>query len=218
MDVGSTKRDIAEMATQLGIAARFVGCHPLTGDHRSGWEAARSGMFSGATVFLCPSSETAPDALTAATAFWSARVRSVLTLETDADWARTLAGDKLANVEIRATTPQRIDADMAALGRSFDAVIVDASASRYRCAKAALALLKPGGFILLDNSDWYPNTSAMLRQADLIQVDFPDFRPLRWYRCVSSLFLHKDFRPKPRLGALPLPPMGNVIVPPMGTF
>lgn len=72
MDVGSTKRDIAEMATQLGIAARFVGCHPLTGDHRSGWEAARSGMFSGATVFLCPSSETAPDALTAATAFWSA--------------------------------------------------------------------------------------------------------------------------------------------------
>jgi hypothetical protein len=146
------------------------------------------------------------------TAFWSARVRSVLTLETDADWARTLAGDKLANVEIRATTPQRIDADMTALGRSFDAIIVDASASRYRCAKAALALLKPGGFILLDNSDWYPNTSAMLRQADLIQVDYPDFRPLRWYRCVTSLFLHKDFRPKPRSAALPLPPMGGKLI------
>lgn len=143
------------------------------------------------------------------TAFWSARVRSVLTLETDSDWARTLAGDKLANVEVRATTPARIDADMAALGRSFDAIMVDASASRYRCAKAALGLLKPGGFILLDNSDWYPNTCAMLRQANLIQVDYPDFRPLRWYRCVTSLFLHKDFRPRPRSGALPPPPMGG---------
>ena len=50
------------------------------------------------------------------------------------------------------------------------------------------------------------------RQADLIQVDYPDFRPLRWYRCVTSLFLHKDFRPKPRSAALPLPPMGGKLI------
>src|SRR5262249_38678010 len=37
------------------------------------------------------------------TEFWSARVKSVTTLETDANWARTLANTKLPNTEIRAT-------------------------------------------------------------------------------------------------------------------
>ncbi len=143
------------------------------------------------------------------TEFWSQRAKSVVTLETDAEWARILDSNGFPNAEIRSTTAERITDDMAALGRSFDAVIVDASASRYRCAKAALKLLKPGGFILLDNADWYPNTTALLRAADLIQVDFHDFRPLRWYRCATSLFLHKDFRARPRYGRLPQPLIGG---------
>lgn len=143
------------------------------------------------------------------TEFWSQRVRSVFTFETDAQWLKVLLSQGLPNAEIRATAAATIAADMRALGRGFDAIIVDASASRYRCAKAALTLLKPGGFILLDNADWYPNTTALLRAADLIQVDFPDFRPLRWYRCASSLFLHKDFRARPRYGALPQPLIGG---------
>ena len=59
---------------------------------------------------------------------------------------------------------------------------------------------------------WSPgvtNTTALLRAADLIQVDFHDFRPMRWYRCATSLFLHKDFRPRPRYGRLPLPLIGG---------
>ncbi len=143
------------------------------------------------------------------TEFWSQRVKSVITLETDAEWAHTLSADAFPNVEIRTTTAERIAQDMRTLGRAFDAVIVDASANRYRCAKTALGILKPGGFILLDNADWYPNTTAMLRAADLIQVDFPDFRPLRWYRCATSLFLHKDFRARPRYERLPQPLIGG---------
>jgi hypothetical protein len=143
------------------------------------------------------------------TEFWSQRVQSVTTLETDAQWARVLASHNHPNTKIQATTAERVADDMKALGRKFDAVIVDASASRYRCAKTALGLLKPGGFILLDNSDWYPNTTAMLRAADLIQVDFHDFRALRWYRCATSLFLHQDFRARPRHGRLPQPLIGG---------
>jgi hypothetical protein len=90
------------------------------------------------------------------TEFWSARVRSVTTLETDADWVRTLSQGNLLNTEIRATSVENIVADMVGLGRKFDAVIVDCAANRYRCAKAALGILKPGGFILLDNAHWYP--------------------------------------------------------------
>ena len=53
-DVGSTKRSIVATARAAGLADRFVGSHPLAGDHRSGWPAARAGLFRGATVFLCP--------------------------------------------------------------------------------------------------------------------------------------------------------------------
>ena len=44
-DVGSTKARIVEAATELGIGERFVGSHPMAGDHRSGWESSRAGLF-----------------------------------------------------------------------------------------------------------------------------------------------------------------------------
>lgn len=53
-DTGSTKQHIVDEARRLGLGARFVGSHPLAGDHRSGWGAARRGLFVDARVFLCP--------------------------------------------------------------------------------------------------------------------------------------------------------------------
>ena len=143
------------------------------------------------------------------TEFWAQRAKSVLTLETDAEWARILAASAFPNVKIRHRPADQIDIGMRTAGGSFDVIAIDVSASRYRCAKAALELLNPGGFILLDNADWYPNTTALLRAADLIQVDFADFRPLKWYRCATSLFLHKEFRARPRYDRLPQPLIGG---------
>lgn len=143
------------------------------------------------------------------TEFWSQQVKSVTTLETDASWAQTLAQNNFPNTTIHATDTDRIATDMVGLNRQFDAVIVDCASNRYRCAKAATKILRPGGFILLDNADWYPNATAMLRAADLIQVDFADFRPLRWYRCATSLFLHQDFRARPKEQRLPRPLIGG---------
>jgi len=143
------------------------------------------------------------------TEFWAQRVRSVVTLETDSGWANSLKSRALANVEVRTTRADTIAGEICAPGRTFDIVVVDISGNRYRCAKAALRVLRPGGFILLDNAEWYPNTAELLRTADLIQVDFHDFRPLRWYRCSTSLFLHKEFRARPRYGRLPLPMIGG---------
>lgn len=143
------------------------------------------------------------------TEFWSQRAKSVLTLETDPEWARVLTAREFPNAEIRPTTADTIAQDMTAMGRSFDIIVVDAAANRYRCARTALTLLKSGGFIVLDNADWYPNTTAMLRGADMIQVDFHDFRPLRWYRCATSLFLHPQFRARPRYARLPEPLIGG---------
>ncbi|HEX8361564.1 MAG TPA: prephenate dehydrogenase/arogenate dehydrogenase family protein [Longimicrobium sp.] len=69
-DVGSTKQSIIRAAEDAGIGARFVGSHPLAGDHRSGWSASRGGLFDGARVFLSPAPSTAADTLKAAHALW----------------------------------------------------------------------------------------------------------------------------------------------------
>ncbi len=143
------------------------------------------------------------------TEFWAQRTKSVLTLETDQQWAHILAANAFPNVEVRHVPPPQIPQAVEHATGPFDAIVIDASANRYQSAKAALGILNPGGFILLDNADWYPNTTNLLRTADLIQVDFADFRPLRWYRCVTSLFLHRQFRARPRYNRLPLPPAGG---------
>ena len=70
MDVASTKRSIVAAAESAGLGARYVGAHPLTGSHRSGWRASRAGLFDEARVFLCPSSITEPESLRLAESFW----------------------------------------------------------------------------------------------------------------------------------------------------
>jgi len=42
MDVASTKQSIVAAAEVAGLGDRFVGAHPLTGSHRSGWRASRA--------------------------------------------------------------------------------------------------------------------------------------------------------------------------------
>lgn len=70
-DAGSTKRSIVRAAVELGIGDRFVGSHPLAGDHRSGWEASRAGLFAAAPVYLCPTPSTTDDALRLAIGLWT---------------------------------------------------------------------------------------------------------------------------------------------------
>ena len=70
MDVASTKKRIVAAAEAAGLGPRYVGAHPLTGSHRSGWGASRAGLFDEARVFLCPSPSTTPEALRLADSFW----------------------------------------------------------------------------------------------------------------------------------------------------
>lgn len=143
------------------------------------------------------------------TAFWAGIARSVLTLETSAEWVAALNARHLSNVEARYCGAEKLPEAVATLERRFDAIVIDCAANRFELAQRAVGRLNPGGFVLLDNSDWYPNAAHVLREADLIQVDFHDFRPLHSFRCTTSLFLHREFRPKPKAARLPLPPIGG---------
>jgi prephenate dehydrogenase len=70
-DAGSTKASIVAVAERLGLGERFVGAHPLAGDHRAGWAASRTGLFSGATVYLCRTERSSDDAVALARELWS---------------------------------------------------------------------------------------------------------------------------------------------------
>lgn len=72
MDVGSTKRSAMAAAEAVGLGARFVGAHPVAGDHRSGWLAARERLFEGATVYLCAADTTQDSTLALARDLWTA--------------------------------------------------------------------------------------------------------------------------------------------------
>ena len=72
LDTASVLVPAVTAALRLGLGDRFIGSHPLAGDHRSGWSAARRGLFDGAKVYLCPTAATTAERLTDARAFWSA--------------------------------------------------------------------------------------------------------------------------------------------------
>jgi prephenate dehydrogenase len=89
-DVGSTKGRIVAEAAALGLSDRFVGSHPMAGDHRSGWPAARPGLFSGARVYLCAPERTPAELVARADAFWRALDAHPMTIDATAH-DRTLA-------------------------------------------------------------------------------------------------------------------------------
>lgn len=70
-DAGSTKTSIVRAAEAAGLGERFIGSHPFTGDHRSGWSASRAGLFAGARVFLCPARRSSDAALDLAKTLWA---------------------------------------------------------------------------------------------------------------------------------------------------
>src|SRR3954470_3203580 len=75
-DAGSTKEAIVS-AVDAGLAGRrmgprFVGSHPLAGDHRTGPEHARADMFDGRTVVITPTEHTRTAAVTEVTGLWQA--------------------------------------------------------------------------------------------------------------------------------------------------
>jgi len=84
MDVASTKKRIVAAAEAAGLGPRYVGAHPLTGSHRSGWGASRASLFDEARVFLCSSPSTTPQTLKLAESFWRSLRAGVEVLDAEA--------------------------------------------------------------------------------------------------------------------------------------
>jgi len=140
------------------------------------------------------------------TLWWAERARSVTSAETDDGWARHLRDKLPENTTVVQVAERDLVRSLRDQGKSFDVIIVDCAANRYLAAAAALECLSPSGVILLDNSEWYPNTADMLRRSDLLEIDFAGFKPTQSSTAVTSLFLRAAFRPRPRNAMHPPPP------------
>jgi prephenate dehydrogenase len=114
-DVGSTKESIVSMvdsalATRRS-GPRFVGSHPLAGDHRTGAEHARADMFEGRTVVVTPSDATRTAAVTEVIGFWQslgANVKTMSPARHDAALAITSHLPHVAAVALAAATPTEL--------------------------------------------------------------------------------------------------------------
>jgi prephenate dehydrogenase len=110
-DAGSTKSAIcAAVEDRLAAKARrFVGSHPLAGDHRTGPENARADLLEGRTVVVTPTPGNPAQIIAQVEAFWQslgARVTKLSPAEHDQALAATSHLPHLAASAVAASTPQ----------------------------------------------------------------------------------------------------------------
>jgi hypothetical protein len=146
------------------------------------------------------------------TLFWGARAAQVVSVEHNEQWYQLVRSKLPANC----TLMHEADSDayaqaIARRGQQFDVIIIDGlvtGRTRLKCAHAAIPYLRDGGMIILDNSDWLPESARVLREAGLIEVDMTGFAPINDYTCTTSFFLHRDFAFKPSQDRQPMPGIG----------
>lgn len=94
-----------------------------------------------------------------------------------------------------------------ATNKKYDVIIID-GIRRPECSKMIESCLNKesieGFMVILDNADWYKETSKFLRdQLDLIEVDFHGFGPINNYTWTTAIFLSRNFKFKPINGIQP---------------
>jgi prephenate dehydrogenase len=110
-DGGSTKYVIctAVQARSPDRAGRFVGSHPLAGDHRTGPEFARGDLLAGKLVVVTPTQTTPAETIAKVEAFWQnlgARVTRLAPGDHDQALAATSHLPHLVASALAAATPE----------------------------------------------------------------------------------------------------------------
>jgi hypothetical protein len=157
------------------------------------------------------------------TLFWSRLVRHVESVEDNEAWVREVRAVLPANCTLSLEPYPEDYVNAVARGGPYDIIVIDGH-SRIKCSEVAPGHLKPGGFIILDNADWFPEASANLRQAGLIEVDVAGMAPIADFVSTTSFYFHHEFRNQPKgdrqprgaIGSRPKPNFPKVTGPPRG--
>lgn len=138
----------------------------------------------------------------ASSIWWASRAKSVLAIEHNREWYEIIKKKSTPKLDIKLA--EKMDEYLTAgAGNKFDVVIID-GIHRHHCADVISQVLNKDGLVILDNSDWHPDTAKVLRDNyDFLQVDFHGFGPINDYTWTTSLFLSRSFKCRPANNRLP---------------
>jgi predicted O-methyltransferase YrrM len=146
------------------------------------------------------------------TLFWASRSRRVVSVEDDEQWIERVKSMAPPNVDLIFEPDLSKFADTIRLRHErYDVIVVDGPArgrTRLKCSRAAIDRLREGGLIILDNSDWLPESSKFLRDHALLEVDMTGFVPICAHVQTTSLYFDRRFDVKPLSDRQPMPGVG----------
>ncbi|MBP5399300.1 MAG: SAM-dependent methyltransferase [Alphaproteobacteria bacterium] len=133
-------------------------------------------------------------------AFWAERAKRVVSIEDKTDWFEKWKSEfRYENLDIRwRDEGEGYDAAIFEDNEKYDVIVIDGK-RRKECAAAAVKALNDGGMIILDDSDRintseeYVQAVKILREADLLQVDFYGFCPMNCYTKTTSVFFSRKW-------------------------
>jgi hypothetical protein len=139
------------------------------------------------------------------TLFWAKRCKRLVSVEFDKKWFEELSSLAPANAEL-IFSPREVEpyVNQIAQRGMFDVIVIDGTGeSRFPCCQVAPNHLTQRGFIILDNSDLWPESAAALRSSGLIQADFTGLAPLSCHWHTTSVFFSRQYAIQPLDGRQP---------------
>lgn len=149
--------------------------------------------------------------------FWAARAKKVISIEDNPRWFEKWQREFFApNLHICWRDEGEIyENAVFEENETYDVIIVDGK-RRAQCAAAAVKALAPGGMVILDDSDRintseeYVKAVEVLKNANLLQVDFYGFCPMNNYTKTTSVFFSRDFAFNSKFDVQPVNGLGNL--------
>lgn len=124
----------------------------------------------------------------ASSLWWAKKAKQVTSVEMEKDWFDHVISMVPENVVVvHCPDGSRYPGVINDFEDFYDVIVID-GAERYQCALHAVPKLTEHGVIILDNTDWYPNTAKTLREHGFTQIDFHGFAPLNSFPSNTSLF------------------------------
>jgi len=127
------------------------------------------------------------------TLWWATRVVFVASVESDPNWVAVLTPRLPSNVDLRwepLTENGAYSRSAMERKRQFDIIVIDGF-DRNNCALNSLAMLKPNGVLVWDNSDrrdMYKDAFTYLENQGFREIQFGGLGPLNGYGTTTSVF------------------------------
>jgi hypothetical protein len=123
------------------------------------------------------------------TLWWSDRAWQIASVEDDQSWYAKIKSS-LTNKNVDYRLERDRQKYFSTADDSFDIFVVDGKYRR-ECLEHVVKVGKGGVMLILDNSDWHPNSVRFLQEKlGWMQTDFHGFGPINNYTWTTSIFLN----------------------------